>query len=92
MKSGRNASPKSGGKAKSKAKKPIRKVAKHRRAASVKDEAPAQKPMNVRDSKLSNLENYLPGCNVSCFIVYPERKRDELLNAHLRGYNLHLIG
>jgi len=42
--------------------------------------------------KVSNLENYLAGYNVSGFVSYPEPKQDELLNAHLRGYNLHLIG
>lgn len=91
MKNGLNTPHKTAQKPKSEAKKPIRNVAKHRRAAT-KEEAPADKPINVQDSKLSNFENYFAGCNVSGFIAYPERKRDGLLNAHLRGYNLHLIG
>ena len=42
--------------------------------------------------KVSNLENYFAGCNTCGFIDFPKPKQDELLNAHLRGYNLHLIG
>lgn len=40
----------------------------------------------------SNLDNYLAGYNISGFAEYPNPENDELLNAFLRGHNLHLFG
>jgi len=52
------------------------------------------RPRAAGDERMedSNLENYFAGYNASSFIAYPNATRDELLTAHLRGYNLHLIG